>query len=729
MQRGSAPSNQVANIRAVLITFLLASAAGRVAAQQADIADFREAALAALGGAAATLEFGGGGFDACLGQAWDVNEGWARWELTDYRRAIDYQTLTSTQSAIRRAGLDPDRVGGCGAQVGAAAARQQSSIGPTADFAARLPILLTPHGVIALAGSVDAEVERDGRGWQLSLSVPGNGVTHTVEAKYDANRLPTTISTRIDDPVFGDMAVVAALEDYRDFGGIMFPASIRVTQGGRETLVLAIDSVTAGVPAPEIPPARAFGGGGGAPADSAAIEIGDGVFALPGAYQAVAVEFDDYILVIDGLQSDARTAEIIDETHAAIPGKPIRFIVNTHSHFDHASGLRQYAAEGATILTHDINVPFFREALASPRTLTAARIEPAEIAADVQGIGERTVFADESGQRVELIPLGPSPHAADMLIAWLPRIATVVESDLLQPWINPVFAGDGEGPHPYLAYLYAELERAGLDYRQFVPVHTPPAPPLMARSALENAVLPDAGGVSAGHLHLNVPDVARHRDIWTGLGGVARTSGPLEIVEFPGIEVLLTEAEPSAPSTVTTANHFGFSVRDYADYRARLAAAGASFFFEDAENGQILADLPDGVRVEILTDPEQAEPIVFHHMHLSVPDAEGLRDWYLRVFGAEPGERRGLPSAVVPGGRVDFIPARGDAPAASRGGAIDHIGFEVDDLDAFATRMARLGIEFDFGPMTLDDLGLSIAFITDPAGTYIEITEGLRAAE
>jgi hypothetical protein len=216
---------------------------------------------------------------------------------------------------------------------------------------------------------------------------------------------------------------------------------------------------------------------------------------------------------------------------------------------------------------------------------------------------------------------------------------------------------------------------------------------------------PGESGITTGHVHLNVPDTARHTDAWASLGGTVKSSGRLQVIEFPGIYVILTESEPEAPSVDTSANHFGFSVRDYADYRDRLESIGASFFFEDEANGQILADLPDGVRIEILTDPEQAEPIRFHHIHLSTSDAESLRGWYLDVFEAGPGERRGLPSALVPGGRVDFIPARGDAPRGSR------------------------GIEFDFGPMAIDAIELEIAFITDPAGTYIEITEGLAAVE
>ncbi len=236
---------------------------------------------------------------------------------------------------------------------------------------------------------------------------------------------------------------------------------------------------------------------------------------------------------------------------------------------------------------------------------------------------------------------------------------------------------------------------------------------------------PNEAGVSTGHIHFLVPDATKHLAIWEAFGGVAGSSGPLQYVAFPGIYILVSEGSSEAASIETTANHIGFSVNDYATYRARLMDAGASVFFESEENGQILADLPDGVRVEILTDTSQEEPIVFHHMHLATADTEALRDWYLQVFGAEPGERRGLPSALVPGGRVDVMGAAGDAPRGSRGGALDHIGFEVADMEAFARHIEQLGIEFDMAPRHIDAIGLTIAFITDPAGTYIEITEGL----
>jgi len=249
---------------------------------------------------------------------------------------------------------------------------------------------------------------------------------------------------------------------------------------------------------------------------------------------------------------------------------------------------------------------------------------------------------------------------------------------------------------------------------------------LVLNGMAANAQLPspNTSGVSSGHTHLIVPNVAKHREIWKLLGGVERSSGRLQALMFPGMFILLREGQPSATSVNTTANHIGFTINDYALYKAKLEAVAASFFVDDGV-GQIIADLPDGVRIELALDAEQDLPIMFHHTHLSPANTGELRQWYVKVFGAEIGERRGMPSAVIPGGRVDFLENPNGDPLPTQGTAIDHIGFEVADLDAFAQRMDAMGVVFNRAPECIAAIELCIAFITDPKGTYIELTQGL----
>ena len=171
-------------------------------------------------------------------------------------------------------------------------------------------------------------------------------------------------------------------------------------------------------------------------------------------------------------------------------------------------------------------------------------------------------------------------------------------------------------------------------------------------------------------------------------------------------------------------NHFGFSVRSYATTRSKLIDHNMEIMSDNADNKQITVQSPDGARLEFTESDSIDVPIEFHHIHMTGTDQKGIRDWYVKIFGAEASSRRAWPSAVVPGGRIDVIKAE-SRPEPTLGRAIDHIGFEVVDMDAFAERLRSEGIEFNVEPREIPQLGLKIAFITDPIGTYIEITEGL----
>jgi len=485
------PSRSAAVRRVCAGALIFAAAAATVRAQQMDFAELHGQALRAMNAEGIErLEFRADGWEACLGQPWSVNEGWARWELTDYRRVLDYASVASVQTAMRRAGMDPQRLGGCGAQPDAEPAAQQSYADADTAWPQQLQIWLTPLGFLRLAQDNDTTLARAGDGWVVTTHVVQSGLRYELRGYYDDDIVLARIETWIDDPVFGDMPFTAEFADYREFdGGLRFPSSLVQKQGGFTTLSLRVADVVAPTTATtDAPPRRAFRGGGASTDEAPYTRIAEGIYVINGAYQSVAVEFADYSVVIDGLQSDSRAEELIRYTKAAIPGKPIRYVISTHAHFDHANGLRQFVAEGATILTHRMNAPFFGAALRAPRSLNPHPNENPAMPVKIEGVGDRFTINDGSGQAIELYKLGSGKHADDMLIAYLPGIRTIVEADLLQPWINPVFGGDGDEPHPYLVYLADELERLELDYEQFVPVHRPSSPPLMSKSDLMEAV-------------------------------------------------------------------------------------------------------------------------------------------------------------------------------------------------------------------------------------------------
>ncbi len=240
---------------------------------------------------------------------------------------------------------------------------------------------------------------------------------------------------------------------------------------------------------------------------------------------------------------------------------------------------------------------------------------------------------------------------------------------------------------------------------------------------------PNEAGVTFGHVHLNVADLELHKKLWVEhFDGILVQKGPLTTVKFPGFVLVFTQREPTGGSPGTVMDHFGFKVRDIKSITAAWRAAGyevqAEFTgAEGTANANLLA--PDGVRVELQEDPSLSQKVIGYHVHFWTSHYRDLLEWYVEVFSAVQRQRGSIATtADVPGMNLSF----GDCPTEcgpTRGRAIDHIGFEVDDLDAFAQALQERGIELEFSPRTIDSIELKIAFFTDPAGVRVELTEGL----
>jgi catechol 2,3-dioxygenase-like lactoylglutathione lyase family enzyme len=236
-------------------------------------------------------------------------------------------------------------------------------------------------------------------------------------------------------------------------------------------------------------------------------------------------------------------------------------------------------------------------------------------------------------------------------------------------------------------------------------------------------------GVSLGHIHFIVTDPDATRKAWTDVfGATPGTSGAsFQFLKIPGMDIVVGKANtpPTGGTMGSTVHHVGVSVKDFAATKAKAAAAGL-MWRELTPNVQAFVTFPEDVTVEVMEDKNLATPVAFHHIHESVPDGEASRAWYMKEFGATSGTRRNLPAAMMTGGEeVDFLKANMPA-AGTKGRSLDHIGFDVKDLAATLKRLEADGVKID---MPLRDMtkqiGLKIAFVTDPNGTYIEITEGL----
>ena len=235
---------------------------------------------------------------------------------------------------------------------------------------------------------------------------------------------------------------------------------------------------------------------------------------------------------------------------------------------------------------------------------------------------------------------------------------------------------------------------------------------------------PNATGVSIGHVHLTVRNPEEHKKIWLLLGAQVTNAGSLELLKFPGVFVILTKGDPAGGSEGSTVNHFGFMVRSVDEVKAKLTAAGLPTVQEITNPKRWVTMLPDAVKVEFTEEPSQKAAIVGHHLHLSTNDLETLRAWYVKTFGGVAETRRGFPSAVFDGGEINVISAT-ERQAPTKGRAIDHIGFEIKGLEAFCKKLAADGVTFEVPYRDVAQLGLKLAFIVDPVGTRIELTEGL----
>jgi hypothetical protein len=133
---------------------------------------------------------------------------------------------------------------------------------------------------------------------------------------------------------------------------------------------------------------------------------------------------------------------------------------------------------------------------------------------------------------------------------------------------------------------------------------------------------------------------------------------------------------------------------------------------------------PDDVKVELVENTQQAMPIMLHHVHFFGPQNTEMQAWYVKVFGAKPRNGGNFPAADLPGVALNFSPSP-DPVIGTTGRAIEHLGFEVKDLEGFCKKLEAMGITLNVPYRKVEALGLAIAFVTDPWGTSIELNEGL----
>jgi catechol 2,3-dioxygenase-like lactoylglutathione lyase family enzyme len=271
-----------------------------------------------------------------------------------------------------------------------------------------------------------------------------------------------------------------------------------------------------------------------------------------------------------------------------------------------------------------------------------------------------------------------------------------------------------------------------------------------ATSAMAQTIVAD-GPVVYGHHHFNTTDMpAQKRFYVETLGGTLATIGAnnLEVITFPNVFLFFRPMQAPTGGTIgSTVNHIGFSVPDLKPVVARLKANGYRMITRDsvAATVNVVDDIaaaspttniafvlgPEETKVELVEVKAQRAPIQLHHLHFFGEQQAQMQAWYAETFGAvvQPANpAQAFVTAQLPGLTLSFT--RSPTPTVgTTGRALDHIGFEVKNLEAFTKKLEAEGITLTVPYRAVPALNIAIAFIQDPWGTNIELTEGLAAVD
>jgi glyoxylase-like metal-dependent hydrolase (beta-lactamase superfamily II) len=422
-----------------------------------------------------SLRYSGQGSGQTFGQAFVPNDPWPKVTYHSVTRTIDYGAA-AMRDEIVLSRAEPR--GGGGYPIQGQQRNDQfvsgelawnvvgGSVVPGARFVADRvhQLWITPHGVLAAAQRNSASVGRAGDGSSiLSFTQPGR---FKAAVTINAAGLVTQVDSTFPDPVLGDTTARTTYGDYRDVGGVKFPGRIQQSAGGHPVLDLTVNEVQVNAPttALAVPDAARN------PGERVTTEkVADGVwFVAGGSHNSVAIEMADHLVLVETPLNDARTLAVIDAVKALAPGKPIRYAVNSHQHFDHSGGVRAAVAEGAVIVTQAANVPYFEQVLAQPSTVRPDRLAQAQKPVRLQAVADKAVMTDAL-RTIELHRIAGSVHNDSFLMVYLPKEKLLIEADAYTPL--PPNAPPPATPNPLHLNLIDNIERLQLAVDRVLPLH------------------------------------------------------------------------------------------------------------------------------------------------------------------------------------------------------------------------------------------------------------------
>jgi len=459
--------------------FLLMSAVAVAFAPGAAFAQDASAALKrasdAMGaGELKSIRYAGEGTGFTYGQAFKPGMRWPKINVHSEIRTINYET-SSMRDEITLSRAEPKGGGGYPpvAQqrndqfVSADYAWNQAASGPVpgprfvTDRVHQLWI--TPHGAIKAAMKNKATLKKGGKGLTaVSFTEPGKFAA-TVFINKDG--LVERVESQLPDPVLGETTAVTRYSDYRGYGGVKFPSRIRQSQAGFPVLDLAVKEVQPNAPADiQLPDAVR-----NATERVTTEKVAEGVWHVAGgSHNSVAIEMKDHLVLMEAPLNDGRSGAVFGEVNKLVPGKPIRFVINTHGHFDHAGGLRTAAAEGYTIITQAGNKAYYERAFATPNRINPDRLAKSGKKAKIRTVNDKLVLNDGS-RSIEIRRITGGGHSDTIIMAYLPKEKLLIEADVFTP-LPPNSAPPAQANPNHLT-LVANLKRLRLSADTILPLH------------------------------------------------------------------------------------------------------------------------------------------------------------------------------------------------------------------------------------------------------------------
>jgi len=431
-----------------------------------------------------TVVISGEGWDGCVGQQWDPNSPtWRKFSNKGYVRAIDFEAKGWRIQRVRGEGEVPGR-GGCNAgPIADQTQNQVTVLNANSPFNTQMEYILLPEGFLKTALEKNATVSTEkmkGRKYTV-LSFMGDKAP--VKGYIDDQGYVDRVETKINNDLLGDIVWDVEYTNWKDFNGFKFPAHILQHQGTPAFFELNVMDVKPNAPVDLTQPqgrggrgGGGAGGGGGRGRGEAAPpmpeDLGDGFWLVTGGYGAVVANFKDYIVVVEGPQNDMRANQIIGAAHRLVPNKPIRYVINTHSHSDHSGGLRAFVAEGATIITQKENKSFYERIMKYPHTITPDTLSQKnpQPKLKIETVDEMKTLTDGE-HTIDMYKLQGSTHAVGTLIVYLPKQKILVEADEFN--VGAANAPAPANPNPYHVNLLANVERLHLDVERIIPIHLP----------------------------------------------------------------------------------------------------------------------------------------------------------------------------------------------------------------------------------------------------------------